>query len=781
MYNNLVSVILRFSSLVPLFCYGFPVTFAQQPETSTQLPGTGRITGRVTDQRGDALSGALITVRLPAAVSTSAMTDSRGEFTLPVVPKGEYELTASARGFTTQTRRVSFSQSAGTDAAVKADFTLEPQQIGETITVTPARTELRISDLPASVSVLDARDVSTAAAQTVDDLLRQIPGFSNFRRSSSIVANPTTQGVSLRGAGASGASRTLVQSDGIPLNDAFGGWVYWDRVPREEIARIELVRGGASDLYGSDALSGVINLIPRATTQPVINAEAGFGNRQTADTSFFAARRFGLFSTALSGEALRTDGYFIVAPEVRGLADEAAGQQHRSLNLRLGFDLPAENTIFLRGALFDEDRHNGTRLQRNDTVSESLAAGGRFHTADGSNWNLTIYAQQQRFHQNFTAVSADRAAESLTRLQAVPSRDVGLSFNWSRFSGARHLLVAGLDVRGVRGTSDEIDFVNGRATSFSSSGGRQRRLGVFLQDIISLTSRWQLTLSSRYDNWRDSSAGAVTRSLTTGASTPNFFAPRSEDAFSPRVALLYRINEQLAWRAAAYRAFRAPTLNELYRGFRVGNVVTQPNEKLTSERLSGGETGLTWQMAGNWTTRLTWYYTEIARPVTNFTVSVTPALITRQRRNLGRTRSQGLEAETDFRLTDRWKLTTGYLFAAATFSDAPQSPELIGNQLPQVPRHQFTLQAAYSHPSVINAAIQFRASGRQFDDDQNQLPLASFALLDAMVSRPLGKFVEVFFAVQNLLDQRYAVGRTPIETIGAPALWRGGLRLNFER
>src|ERR671931_636430 len=97
--------------------------------------------------------------------------------------------------------------------------------------------EIRLVDAPSSVSVMDSQDIGSAGAQTIDDLLRQIPGFSIFRRSSSIVANPTTQGVSLRGAGASGASRTLVLSDGVPLNDAFGGWVYWDRVPRNAIDR----------------------------------------------------------------------------------------------------------------------------------------------------------------------------------------------------------------------------------------------------------------------------------------------------------------------------------------------------------------------------------------------------------------------------------------------------------------------------------------------------------------------------------------------------------------
>ncbi|MBO0725917.1 MAG: Plug domain-containing protein, partial [Blastocatellia bacterium] len=157
-------------------------------------------------------------------------------------------MSVSADGFSAFRQRVSLNS-----PQAIVNITLEPATVADTVTVTPARTELRLSVAPASVSVFDAKDVSNAAAQTFDDLLRQSPGFSVFRRSSSVVANPTTLGVSLRGAGASGASRTLVLSDGVPLNDAFGGWVYWDRVPRASIDRIELVRGGSSDLYGSDA------------------------------------------------------------------------------------------------------------------------------------------------------------------------------------------------------------------------------------------------------------------------------------------------------------------------------------------------------------------------------------------------------------------------------------------------------------------------------------------------------------------------------------------------
>ncbi len=724
------------------------------------------LTGRITDSRGSSISNA----KISAGTSTTT-SDDNGQFTLKLSP-GAYEFRVMASGFAAHKQQITVS------AAQTLNVQLEPASLAETVIVTPARTEIRLSDAPASVSVLDSEDFSNAAAQTVDDLLRQVPGFSIFRRSSSVVANPTTQGVSLRGAGATGASRTLVLADGVPLNDAFGGWVYWDRVPRTAIDRVEIVRGGSSDLYGSDALSGVINLLTKPSTR-VINAEASYGTRDTADISFFAADKWKGFQAALYGEAYRTDGYFIIAPNLRGTADALAASKHRALTLRLGYDFSPENSFFVRGSLFDEDRLNGTVLQINDTATESLAVGGHFKTADGSNWNLTLFANQQRYHQTFSAVAANRNSEALNRLQFVPSRDAGISFGWSR-GFENQLLVAGVDVRGVRGTSDEEAITNNRATTFTSAGGRQRRAGFFIQDLVTISTRWQLSVNARYDTWRDSSAASVSRNLTTGAVTPRFFPARSLDAFSPRLSLIFRPTEQVSLRAAAYRSFRAPTLNELYRGFRVGNTQTNPSENLVAERLTGGEIGASWNPTSNITTRLTGYWTETMNPVSNFTLSVTPALTTRERRNLGRTRSRGIEAESDFRFARYWQVSAGYLFADATVRRAPQDVILEDNLIPQVPRHQFTLQTVYSHPRFVTAAMQFRASGRQFDDDQNLLPLGSFALIDVSVSKPIAKYLEAFIAVQNLLNEQFVVARTPIENIGMPRLVRGGLRIRFE-
>ncbi len=155
----------------------------------------------------------------------------------------------------------------------------------EPVVVTATRAEQPIGEAPASVTVLSREDIRQGAGQSLDDLLRQVPGFSLFRRSSSLVSHPTTQGVSLRGIGPSGASRALVLLDGVPVNDPFGGWVYWDRIPLQSVEQVEVVRGGGASLWGNYALSGVINIITRRPTERAAYFEGSYGTNDTHNAS----------------------------------------------------------------------------------------------------------------------------------------------------------------------------------------------------------------------------------------------------------------------------------------------------------------------------------------------------------------------------------------------------------------------------------------------------------------------------------------------------------------
>lgn len=734
-----------------------------------------KIEGVVTDQNGAPIAGAEVTFA-GNVTTTTQVTDERGRFVMDAQGDAAM-LTIRARGFETASR---VWKAADQDSS-RLRITLAAERLSEQITVTAARTETRVSDTAASITVLSPEDLSTTSALTLDDALRQVPGFSLFRRSGSRTANPTSQGVSLRGVGASGASRAVVLADGVPINDPFGGWVYWGRVPRQALSRVEVVQGGASSLYGTDALGGVINLLTRDAREPALSFEASYGNQQTPDVSLFAGGGLFQWAAGLSAEAFHTDGYVLVDESQRGRADTRAGAEHRTLELTLERLISDRGRVFLRGSIFDESRENGTPLQTNNTYIRQVSMGTDLQSVRAGSFSARAFALTEIYNQDFSAIAADRNSETLTRSQRVPAQQVGFVTQWSRIAGSRQTLVAGIDVREVRGASDELVFTAGRLTSGVGAGGRERTVGVFGQDIIRFTPRWLLTLGVRGDRWRNYDALSSSRPLSTaGPTTVTRFTDRIETAFSPRASLLHKLNDNVSLMVSGYRAFRAPTLNELYRSFRVGNVLTLANDQLRAERLTGGEAGVSIAaLERKLNVRGTFFWSELTRPIANVTLNVTPALITRQRQNLGRTRSRGVEAEAEARITNTVFVSGGYQFVDATVLRFPANTALEGLLIPQVPRHLLTFQARYANPHRVTLAIQGRTAGSQFDDDQNLLPLNSYFTLDAFVSRSIGGGVELFGAFENLTGQRYEIGRTPVITIGPPVLARVGLRFNL--
>ena len=742
-------------------------------EARAQAP---RPVGFVVDQTGAPVAGAAVSIKAASGIIYRATTDDVGRFTFDRSIPTDATIVIESRGFALFERRLAEAL----NASGQLRIILLPAPLSEAVTVTATRTETRLSDVAGSMVVLSSRDVSTTAAATLDDALRQIPGFTLFRRTGSRAANPTTQGVSLRGVGASGASRALVLADGIPLNDAFGGWVYWGRVPREAVEQIEVLRGGASSLYGSSALGGVVNIITRRPYANAFSLQASYGNEETPEASLFAARKRGRWSASIGAEFFRTRGYVTVAENERGRVDVPAGVRRSTIELTVAREITSGARAFLRGSLFGEARTNGTPLQFNRTHTRQLSAGLDWQDESAGAFNIRAYGGTQGYDQTFSAVSADRENETLTRTQRSPSQFKGFSAQWSRGLGRHQTLVSGLELQEVRGASDEIIFAAGRPASLADAGGRQRNLGLFIEDLINVNSSLLLRVGARMDRWRNTDAFQATRALATGTGSTGIFPDRTETAFSPQGSVLYRMTDSLSLNASVYRAFRAPTLNELYRGFRVGDVLTLSNENLRAERLTGGEAGGRFVSQNRrLTAHATFFWTEVTRSVANVTLRVAPGLITRQRQNLGRTRSRGLELETDVQLSNTWSVSGGYLFVDASVLEFPVNMALEGNRLPQVARHSFTFQARYINPSSFTLAFQGRASSTQFDDDQNLFPLDAYFTLDAFLSRRVARNLEAFVAAENVFNQRYTVGRTPLRTIGPPLLLRVGLRLNF--
>jgi outer membrane receptor protein involved in Fe transport len=777
------SVFQKFCVKIPLFSGGFLIILLCAGQVLAQGQSKFILSGKITDSGNAPVSKAEVEIVSASGQKVTCMSDADGMFSCQIFLDAGFTLEIRAEGFSILRQNYKSLQ----DFPSEAVFQLSPATVNEEVVVTANRTETRLGETPASIVTLSKEEIQATAAPTVDDALRQIPGFSLFRRSGSRNANPTSQGVSLRGVGASGASRSLVLFDGVPLNDSFGGWVQWNRVPTVAVERIEVLRGGASSLYGSAALSGAINILPRKAEDGFNFSAEVFGGTQNtfAGSTFFGYGKNG--GTAdFTASIFQTKGYVLTDERERGAADSYAGAKNSNLSMRLARSLGDNSTAFFRASVFGEARTNGTPAQINRTYIRQFVLGGESLIADSKfknedlrsdvsklRFSWRFYGGSQVYDQTFSAVSADRNTESLNRVQRVPAQTIGFSSQVSGVFLENQTFVVGVETKETRGASDEIGLANNRVNSFSGTGGRERTFGFFVQDFARIGSKFVLAGSVRYDDWTNYRAYNSARALANNLTTTVNFADRSETAFSPQISALYQISERFSVFALVSKSFRAPTLNELYRSFRVGSVVTQANENLRAEKALNFESGASYNRK-NLYFRANFFFTGISNPVANVTLMVTPSLITRQRQNAGKTRAEGLELEAETKIKD-FRVSFGYLLTDSRVVDFPSNRNLENLFVPQVAKHQFTFQTNYQK-NDWTLAFQGRASSAQFDDDLNLLRLEPYFQLDSYAAKRFKENFQIFAGLENVFNSRYSVGKTPVRTVSSPFNLRLGVR-----
>jgi len=745
------------------------------------------VSGVVKDSSGGVVAGAAVIARGTSGSDQQTITGPDGKFSFASVPAGA-TIVVRASGFAEKSQ----------PASASLDVELAPATLFESVSVTPTRTEQRLADVPASVSVIDRERIRQSPAVVADDVLRQSPTFSLFRRTSSLSSHPTAQGVSLRGIGPSGVSRSLVLIDGIPFNDPFGGWVYWTRVPLDNVDRVELVEGSGSSLYGNSAMGGVINIQSSRPRRRTAELRTQYGNLGSPKADFAVSDVWGKFAASLDGSVFKTDGFPIVIANERGPVDDKANVEYRNFNVRADYSPTSRFNVFVRGGYFHEERDNGKHStfdgteEGNDTTWKSVAGGVRVTLPDYSDLQARIFYDDETFHSNFLAVPnlVLRNVGRMTLLQEVPTTGLGAMAQWSKAISSKYLFTAGADFRNVDGASLEqgLDAVQGLAVTLQrESGGEQLISGAFVQGQAWIDPRLSVTLSARVDSWKNTDGRNLETTVATGLPTAANRASlpdRDDTVVSPRAAVLYRVSDKVSAFGSLSSGFRAPTLNELYRQFRVGAILTLANDQLGPERLVGGEVGINVAPMEGLTFRSSWYDNRVKNPVGNITR--TDLVNTQQRQNLGRTKITGWQNDVDYRVSREWRVAAGYLFNSAKVTEFSANPALVGLYLPQVPKHRGSVNVAYSNPKIVTATLTAFFYGRQFDDDLNvrtkpgdtKPGLPAYGTMELSALREIGRNLEVFFGVQNLFDEEYYVGFAPT-TIGTPRLVNGGVRVRW--
>lgn len=725
-----------------------------------------QVTFVVEDGSGASLAGVVVT---DSSGRVLGKTDANGDVTIPC--KSSCAVKVAAPGFASRT----VSVTGGT--AVR----LLPETASEQVTVTAYRSPLGELDSPASTRLLSSRALQDTAAVTLDGKLRQLPGFELFRRSSSLVANPTSQGISLRALGSTSASRTLVTEDDVPLNDPIGGWIHWEEIPELSIRDIELVRGGASDLYGSSAIGGVISVLPVSPSSDRFEVRSSYGGESTYNEGFLATAKLGAWGGLASAGMIGTDGYIQIAPEQRGPIDQASKVHGQNAVLETEHDR-GPLRIFARGSGFNELRHNGTPYQANATRLVRYALGGDWRDVQSDAVALRLYGSTERYRQTFSSISnaptvtspdcTRRCGETPTKLTRTSDNELGGTLRWSRPLTSGLLLLAGLDAHDVR--------VWDREQSYTGSGSLvnihdHQRDSAAWAEMMWNRKGWTVAASSRMDWFQNYDGHQLVWTGSRWVPSASQPSQRDERLFDPRIGLSRRLREHWAISASGFRAFRAPTPSELYRTTVVGDKLTKPNGNLLSERATGWEAGITTERRWG-TIRASYFLTQVNRPITALTINPDSSPILLIRENLGQIESRGVSADVELAPRQWLQVDGGYQYAHAVVS---RGSEDYGNWIPEVARNLATLNLHTFKPSLGIFSLQGRLSGPMYDDDANHYRLSGFFRLDAYASHPFGSRFELYAAGENLTDQNIEVSKTPETTLGQPRTARLGFMLRL--
>lgn len=664
------------------------------------------------------------------------------------------------------------------------------------IVVTAARLPPAAGDAAFSVIRLD-RSVLDRATR-LDEALATVPAVSLFRRTSSLAANPTTQGISLRAIAPSGAGRTLVTLDGVPLNDPFGGWALWSQVAPESLESLDIVRGAGAGPYGAGALTGVITLRERDREGGVLDLSGGEnGGRRVAAATTLKSGRF-----ALTGSFLReqSDGYVPVRGPAAGAADTPLDLVTTSAALRGDLAVDDATALSLRASAYDEDRGSGLLNTRSTSTGQSYSATlARTPSAERLGWRAQVWRRESDFANSSASVAAGRASTTPANNQyATPAAGWGANLALRQTAidlfGGRLEWELGADARFSEGETQERFSWSAPLNRFTRdrfAGGETSVVGAYAEGSWAAGS-WLVAGGLRLDQWKNEDGQRRELDRATGARLLDETYPdRSGEVTSARLAVRRDLGSGFAARAAAYSGFRPATLNELHRPFRVGNDLTEANAALEPERLQGIETGLSWDNAAT-TLGATLFWNRIEDAIVNVTIGVGPGIlpalpragfvpaggVLRQRQNAGTIEATGVELNAEHQW-DQVRLVAALSWTDAELDGGNSAPQLTGLRPAQAPEWSATAGIDWRTTDRLTLSSRARYESARFDDDLNSRVLDAAMTFDARADYQLRDDVSLYVVADNLFDEDVQVSRTAddVAGFGPPQTIRGGVTL----
>jgi outer membrane receptor protein involved in Fe transport len=647
------------------------------------------------------------------------------------------------------------------------------------VVVSATRSERTLADQPMSVTVVPKEQIQETPAQSLDDVLRTVVGI-NVPFTASYQVHPTANSFSMRGLG---GIRGLVMLDGVPINDPFFGYVQWNRVPMENVERVEVVRGGGSALWGNYAMGGVVNII---TKKPGSKTEGGVSG---GGGSYGTYRGDGFADVALSDSvkvrgnfnAWGTSGFNQVQPAFGPIYVPTS---FNALNGQAAVYFDPDPTL---SANFKVNvySNNQTLVSALSTNNQQIydITGSLTKKLDWGDVTVTAFHEQSRFVTNNTATPDGTQigfGEFVQNVHTTPVYSTGGSAQLSaRINDVVRLASIGFDIQQISGMDSAAIFDQTGTQIRTDVGlGNQRFLGAFAQLDIFPINEIEILLSGRLQNFYNFNG-------FDGSPGGQGFVPNSSEwSLDPRVSVLWMLTPKFGLRSAAYTAFRAPNLDNLYRAFSTPQGIFLPNSALTPERLWGVEGGVDLNF-NPLTIQFTAFYQEINNLITfrPLDPSQLPAgfFFGTQNINAGKAVVQGLEFQAGWQIVPSLRLDANYTTASSIIVSNQFDPLSLGNQQAGIPTQQAAATLSYNDPRGWRASARFRWIGQSWGDNDHTLFLDSFTVFDLSAGYRFAKNAEAFVDIQNLFNKYYIADNSgfnpPLQ--GTPLTVFAGLKARF--
>lgn len=623
-------------------------------------------------------------------------------------------------------------------------FAVDEGRTLDQVVVTATRTQQSIREVPASVSVLSREQIEQSTATTVDQLLQGIPGVYAARMDASSpnrIAQTYTRGLP-------GNSRTLVLLDGIPMNVLYDGQVDWSQLSTQDIERVEVVRGASSGLYGANAMGGVINVIsrsPEAGESTRLAAETGSMNSQRYQAAH--AHSFGGTSVRLSASHYSSDGYNMWRPDATvPLANrDIIGTVKDNASLKIAQEIDAQSYVEA-GLSYLKDEATGFykpgAAGYTPQTREQYVPSVRYvRDTEQSNTSLALYA---RMGKQWADTLSPTNYSAISEKGYYEDRNVGLSgqHSWSPMAG--HRLTIGGDY--VDGSIDN-HFSYPGSTRLRDTRGDLTRTGAFVQDEIALTGRWKLNVAGRFDRW--TTGGNQT---DTGTGQPNSaYKERSDSAFSPKLASLFKLDDGVNLRASAGRAFNLPDMFNLYANTTRGTTVYWANPDLKPETVNAFDAGVDFYFGAFGHAKATVYYNDAK----DFIYSVQRNASNVDKINVGAVTTRGLELESLLRPLRGLEINASYTYSRSRIDQNEKDRALVGKELTNVPRQNAYLKASYLVQAGATVFAAANIVGKRYGNDANTTVYNSYTTFDLGGSYAFTKHFSGRLTVANVGNKVY--------------------------